>query len=238
MNKRNKLWKKFDRLTEECYADLEFEKTDISKWNNCFNILLEIISDGRQVNLDFAKELYMLDEETDYCYDVQGWIEDYMDELDTCEMYEELESVCRRLLKLFDWKEEYPADIRFALSSALCDQGRHEEALKYCEDWVADEKDNPMAVAALIHTKINMKDFEGGEKVVRQYITEDTVCTDENSVIFVAALRLYKEMARKIADALNEYDEGLGEFLTEMDDEDFVFDEEVLRSIDEELPFD
>ena len=49
---------------------------------------------------------------------------------------------------------------------------------------------------------------------------------------------LYKEMARKIADALNEYDEGLGEFLTEMDDEDFAFDEEVLRSIDEELPFD
>lgn len=102
MNKLNKLWKKFDRLTEECYADLEFEKTDISKWNECFNILLEIISDGRQVNPDFARELYMLDEETDYCYDVQGWIEDYMDELDTCEMYEELESVCRRLLKLFD----------------------------------------------------------------------------------------------------------------------------------------
>ena len=184
---------------------------------------------------DFAKELYLLDDETDYSHDVQGWLEDYLDALDMYEMYPELEDVCRKLLMLFEWKEDYPSDIRFLLASALGNQGRTEEARKYCEDWEADEKDNPLAAAALIYAKIREKDFEGAEEGVRRYITEDTVCTQENDVIFTAALRLYKEsgnkeMEKKIDDVLEQYDKKLGEYLMGMDEEEFDF-------MDDELPF-
>ena len=63
--------------------------------------MTEIISDGRAQDPDFAKELYLLDDGTDYVHDLQGWLEDYLDEL----------------------------DIRFLLASALESQGKIEEAL-------------------------------------------------------------------------------------------------------------
>ena len=231
----NKQWKKFDHLTETCYSDMASGVSDINNWNTCFTLLLEIISDGREANPDFAKELYLLDDETDYCHDVQGWLEDYLDELDMREMYPELESACRKLLTLFEWKEEYPSEIRFLLASALGNQGKPEEALKYCENWEADETGNPLAAAALIYAKIKMKDLEGAEEVVKRYIAEDTVCTEENDVIFTAALRLYKEngnkeMEKKMDDILEEYDKKLGEYLTGLGEEDLEF-------IDDEMPF-
>ena len=76
------------------------------------------------------------------------------------QMYPRLEEVCRKLLKIFEWKEEYPSDIRFMLASALGNQGRVEEARKYCEDWEAQEKDNPLAAAALIDSLIRMNDYK------------------------------------------------------------------------------
>ena len=229
----NKLWKKFDRLTQTCYSNMAQGISDIDAWNAGFDLLQEILSNGRTENPDFAKELYLLDDETDYSHDVQGWLEDYLDELDVHEMYPELEAVCRKLLKLFAWKEEYPSEIRFLLASALGHQGKTEDARKYCEDWEADEKDNPLAAAALIYAKIREKDYEGAEEVVRRYIAEDTECTEENDVIFTAALRLYKEsgqkeMEKKMDDALEQYDKKLSEYLMGMDELDFM---------DDELPF-
>ena len=149
----NKLWKKFDHLTQTCYSNMAHGISDINSWNTGFDLLQEIISNGRAEDPDFAKELYLLDDETDYSHDVQGWLEDYLDALDMYEMYPELEDVCRKLLMLFEWKEDYPSDIRFLLASALGNQGKIEEARKYCEDWEADEKDNPLAAAALIYAK-------------------------------------------------------------------------------------
>ena len=86
-----------------------------------------------------------------------------------------------------------------------------------------------------IFAEIREKDFEGAEEGVRRYITEDTVCTQENDVIFTAALRLYKEsgnkeMEKKIDDVLEQYDKKLGEYLMGMDEEDFDF-------MDDELAF-
>lgn len=83
------------------------------------------------------------------------------------------------------------------LMSALGNQGRVEEARRYCEDWEAQEKDNPLAAAALIYSLLRMKDYEGAEEIVRQHIAEDTVCSEENDVIFTAALQLYKANGNK-----------------------------------------
>ena len=74
----NKLWKKFDHLTQTCYSNMAHGISDINSWNTGFDLLQEIISNGRAEDPDFAKELYLLDDETDYSHDVQGWLETCM----------------------------------------------------------------------------------------------------------------------------------------------------------------
>ena len=173
---------------------------------------------------------------------MQGWLEDYLDELDMREMYPRLETVCRKLLKIFEWKEEYPSDIRFMLASALGNQGRVEEARRYCEDWEVQEKDNPLAAAALIYSMLRMKDYEGAEEIVRQHITENTVCSEENDVIFTAALQLYKangnkKMEKKMDAALEEYDKALERYLMGLDGEDLEFGDMDWEIDEDDLPF-
>lgn len=239
----NRQWKRYDQLMEKCYLGMAGGGTDIKDWNDCFDVLIQIIENERESNPDSGRELDLLDDETDYRHDVQGWIEDYLDELDMREMYSRLETVCRKLLKIFEWKEEYPSDIRFMLASALGNQGRVEEARRYCEDWETQEKDNPLAAAALIYSLLRMKDYEGAEEIVRQHIEEDTICSEENDVIFTAALQLYKangnkKMEKKMDDALEEYDKALERYFMGLDDEGLEFGDMNWEMDEDDLPFD
>lgn len=238
----NRQWKKYDQLMEKCYLGMADGGADINDWNDCFDVLIQIIENERESNPDFGRELNLLDDETDYRHDVQGWLEDYLDELDMREMYLRLETVCRKLLKIFEWKEEYPSDIRFMLASALGNQGRVEEARRYCEDWEVQEKDNPLASAALIYSMLRMKDYEGAEEIVRQHITENTVCSEENDVIFTAALQLYKangnkKMEKKMDAALEEYDKALERYFMGLDDEGLEFGDIDWEMDEDDLPF-
>ena len=238
----NRQWKKYDQLMEKCYLGMADGGADINDWNDCFDVLIQIIENERESNPDFGRELNLLDDETDYRHDVQGWLEDYLDELDMREMYLRLETVCRKLLKIFEWREEYPSDIRFMLASALGNQGRVEEARRYCEDWEVQEKDNPLASAALIYSMLRMKDYEGAEEIVRQHITENTVCSEENDVIFTAALQLYKangnkKMEKKMDAALEEYDKALERYFMGLDDEGLEFGDIDWEMDEDDLPF-
>ena len=239
----NRQWKKYDQLMEKCYLGMAGRGTYINGWNDCFDVLIQIIENERESNPDFGRELDLLDDETDYRHDVQGWLGDYLDELDMREMYARLETVCRKLLKIFEWKEEYPSDIRFMLASALENQSRVEEARKYCEDWEAQEKHNPLAAAALIYSLLRMKDYEGAEEIVRQHIEEDTICSEENDVIFTAALQLYKangnkKMEKKMDDALEEYDKALERYFMGLDGEGLEFGDMNWEMDEDDLPFD
>ena len=77
----NRQWKKYDQLTEKCYQGMAVGGTNVGDWNDCFDILIRIIENERESNPDFGRELELLDDETDYRHDVQGWLEDYLDEL-------------------------------------------------------------------------------------------------------------------------------------------------------------
>ena len=155
-------------------------------------------------------------------------------------MHAELEAVCRKLLKMFAWEEEYPTDIRFQMASALESQGKTEEALDLCIEWTSKEPDNPYAAAALIYAKMNADDLEGAEKIVKQHISDDTACDEENYVIFAAAERLYQKtgnnvMEKKMDRAREEYDKKMEAYLMGQDNEyGFGDDEEFM---DDELPF-
>ena len=85
-----------------------------------------------------------------------------------------------------------------------------------------------MAAAALIYSLIRMNDYKNAEETVRQYIAENTVCSEENDVIFTAALQLYKangnkKMEKKMDNALKEYDKALEKYLMGLDGEELEF---------------
>ena len=102
------LWKKFERLTSKCYTYLAGDVTNEDAWDKAYEVLVEIVREGRSQNSNYAKELYLLDDGTDYEYDVCGWLQDYLDYLDTGKQYEKIRRICGELISMFSWEEEKP----------------------------------------------------------------------------------------------------------------------------------
>ena len=86
---KNKKWREFERLAEECYLSMAGMGKGRECWHKAYEVLKEIIADGRSKQPDYSAELYQLDDDTDYCYDIQGWLEDYLDETESTDTAEE-----------------------------------------------------------------------------------------------------------------------------------------------------
>lgn len=221
-------WKEFGELTRSCYMTLAGLEQSQESWDQAYETLKEILAEERRSQPEYGAELYQLDEITDYEYDVQGWLEDYLDDLDFREDKEKLLKVCDELVELFRWEEEVPSDIRFMKASALRELGRNEEALEYCKAWRAEDADNLVAVAASVYACMAVQDMEAAEKLIVQYIPEGEKCTDENDILFTAAAKFYeaagnKEAFERIDEELEAYDKALGAFFEGVDEEDLYF---------------
>lgn len=237
----NKLWKKLDQLSTRCYEDMIQSNPTMDNWDEAFSVLVEITEEGRQRDSSFAQEMYQLEQSIEYQCDVTGWFEDYMDELEMCERYDRLQYVCEKVLQLFQWKEESPSDIKFRIAFAMAGQGKNEETLAFCEDWYKAEYDNIVAATSLIYAQTAVKDYQGAEAVVKKFITKDTVCSEENDIIYTAASHLYKvngnkKEEKRINKAIKTYEKELEEYFLSLDEEDLDFDLN-LDIPDEELPF-
>ena len=234
---KNKKWKEFGKLTGKCYMAMGMGAQDRQVWDQTFEVLKEIITSERGADPEFAEELYLLDEITDYEYDVQGWLEDYLDDLDIRENKEKLLSVCDELLEIFCWEEDAPSDIKFLKSSALTSLGRKDEAVAFCKGWLEEEPDNLVAVTANVYALLEVNDMEMAERLIKQHIHEDTECTDENDILFAAAVAYYKKAGNKkemkrLDKAREEYDKLLERLFLEYDE-----DEEEFMWDDDDLPF-
>lgn len=217
-----KLWKKFAGLADLCYGDMILAQSGMEHWDQAFSVLLEIVKTGREQDGSFARELYQLDDSTDFQYNIGGWLEDYLGELDIRDMHEKICEVCRTLIDLFEWKEDSPSELRYYIASAMKAQGNDEEMLAFCENWHKEEKDNVLAAAALIYARTETGNFEGAEQLVKEYLTEETVCTEDNDIIYTAAARLYelngnKKAEQQMKQALKKYQEEMDEIISSLD---------------------
>lgn len=233
---QNKKWKAFSKLSEKCYRNMIGAEKDGSCWEQGFELLKEIVLEERKENPNFAPQLEDLDEATEYEYDVQGWLEDCLDEVDMREDNECLLRMCDDLLKLFRWPEYTGSDLKFRRSVALGALGREKERTKYCEKWIQKEPDNVIAATAAVYAFIRTKEFASAEKLVDQFILDKSECDDENDVMFTAASKLYEAMGKKkekkqIDKAIKAYDDYLKEYFETME-----FDES--DYLEDELPFD
>lgn len=233
----NKLWKKFNKLTAECYNGMAFGKLDLNSWNEAFEALISAIQEERSNNKNFAPEWSNVDDETEYQFDVDGWMEDYLDELGMRKQHEKCIEVCRKVISLFRWKEEDPDVFNVQIASTLAAEGKNKEALEFSEAWYQENMDSIPAATAVIYARLGMKDIAGAEAVVRNYITDDTPCTEENDILFIAAQTLYqvsgnKKENKKITKKLDQYEKELEAEFMDMGDEELDFEID-----DEDLPF-
>ena len=62
------------------------------------------------------------------------------------------------------------------------------------------EEDNMLAVSSGVYAYMNGGNYEEAESLIEKYIHEDTECTDENDVLFIAAGELYKASGNQEAE--------------------------------------
>lgn len=232
------LWKAFRKLTVKCYENMAgiTDSRDHDCWDKAFEVLQEIVADGRSEQAEYASELYQLDDMTDYEYDIQGWLEDYLDELDMREDKGKVLKVCDTLLGMFRWEEDNPSEIKLMKSMALSRLGENTAAVDFCRHWLEEEPDNIVAVTASVYAYTANGDMKEAEELIQEHIKENTQCTEENDILFTAAAAYYKASGNKkahkrIDDALEAYDKYLEEFFLGDGEEDgFEWD-------DDDLPF-
>ncbi len=233
----NKKWKKFSKLTDKCYANMIGAVEDGSCWLQAFELLIEIVREERLVNPKFAPELEALEEATDYEYDIQGWLEDCLDEIDMRGNHKALLKMCDDLLATFGWPEYTGSDIKMRKSFVLAALGQTNESAQFCKKWIEEEPENIVAATAGVYAYIGIKAFGEAEKLVDKFIFDKTKCLDENDIMFTAASTLYqvtgKKKEKKIVDkALKDYEEYLEDYFESFDD-----DEDAEEFFDGELPF-
>lgn len=230
-NMQNQKWKKFKKLTEKCYSHMIGAEKDGSCWMQAFALLKEIVLEERALHGDFAPQLEMLDDVTEYEYDIQGWLEDCMDELDMRGDHHRLLSMCDDLLELFDWPGYTGSDIRFLRASALGGLGRKEERAAYCRAWIEQEPENIVAAAAGVYAFMKTKEFEAAEKLVDRFIEDKSLCTEDNDIMFTAASRLYEAQGkrkekRQVDKAMEAYEKEIQKYFAGEDFDEDDFDDE------------
>ena len=234
---QNKKWKQFGKLTEMCYNNMIGVEKDGNCWVRAFELLMEIVREERQTNPNYASELEMLEEVTDCECDIQGWLEDCLDELDMREEHRTLLKMCDDLLDMFGWPEYTGSDIKMRKATVMAALGQKEESAEFCKKWLQKEPENIVAAAAGVYAFIEVKAFEEAEKLVERFILDKSKCTDENDIMFTAASILYqvtgkKKEKRVIDKAIKEYEKYLEDYY-----ESFEFEDEDEEFFDGELPF-
>ena len=227
---QSKKWRKFDELTEKCYSNMIGMEKDGSCWQQAFELLKEIVREERQKDPSCMSQLEMVDDVTDYEHDVQGWLEECLDEMEEREDYGTLLRMCDDLLEMFGWPEYSGSDIRFQKASALGAFGRKQEAAEYCRKWIRKEPENIIAAVAGVYALIGTRQYDEAEKLAARFIFDSSKCTEENDVMFIALSRLYEAMGRKkekrqIDKAIEEYEQRMEEELTNLDDDEYSFDD-------------
>lgn len=235
----NKSWKKFNKLSEECCKAMESGKSGTEIWDRTFEAFTEAVRIQKELTPDFTDDFYEMEDKLDYKIDVEGWLEDYLDELTVGNMNDKVIEVCSRIISMFKWEKDSPAEFRFQIAGALGSQGKYEEVWQYCSEWYRAEPDHILAAAAYVYAGLGVKRLPEAEEVIQRYIDDDTRCDDENDIMFTAAETFYRvagnsEKLERIRKRMEEYEEELEDFYSCKDEDglDFMFEED-----DSELPF-
>lgn len=157
---RNPKWDKFAELTARCYKAAENGNTLNECWHEAFDVLMDVIESERKADKDFARELGDLEKLTDFKFNIEGLVLDYLDRLWKVGDYEKICVNGNRIIDAFDWHIESSSAFRIKVVNALIKMGKKDEAAQYCREWMEAE---PEDVNAVITKKALLTDAEGKE---------------------------------------------------------------------------
>lgn len=221
----SKKWEEFNELQGKCYLNMIGSEKDGNCWSKAFELMKEIVIEERKADPTFGSKLEILDDVTDYVHDIQGWLEDCLDEAAIREEYDILLKMCDSLLELFNWTKYTDTDIKFIKAETLQNLGKTKESVEFCEEWMRNEPENIIAATAGVYAFINVREYNKAEKLIEYFIMDKSECNDDNMVMFIAASKLYKAMGKKkekkeVDKALKQYDKSVQEYFTNFDEED------------------
>ena len=107
-----------------------------------------------------------------YAFDIQGWLEDCLDEIDMREEYETLLKMCNDLIELFGWPEYSGSDIKFRKAAVLLELGKTKEVVEFCEKWMRKESENVVAATAGVYAYIDTKEYDKAIERYDEYVEE------------------------------------------------------------------
>lgn len=139
---RDPEWEQFAELTARCYKAAENGNTLNVCWNDAFDALMEIIETKRREDDSFARELGDLEKLTDFKFNIEGLILDYLDRLWKVGDYEKICTSGDRIISAFDWHVESSSAIRTRVVNALMKMGKKEKAMQYCVEWIEAEPED------------------------------------------------------------------------------------------------
>ncbi len=145
---RNPKWDNFAELTAHCYKAAEYGNTLNECWHDAFDVLMEIMDEERKADAGFARELGDLEKLTDFKYNIEGLILDYLDRLWIAGDYEKICVSGDRIIHTFDWRVESSSPIRIKVMNALIKMQKRDAAEAYCGEWIKAEPEDVNAVIA------------------------------------------------------------------------------------------
>lgn len=193
-------------------GSLNPESVTESDWENAFNMLVASIEDERKANPYFAPELSNLTDETGIAYNFADILEDYFDHLEEINAWDGVIDSCDKILKLFSWHEAMPSEYMYRKGNALQKAGRLEEAEAFGKEWLSKYPDDLYAGASNAFLLLSMGRIDEAEALTEKYMSDDLVCDDKSSTLFMAAYRLYEmtdniNAKKRVEQKMAEYNE-------------------------------
>ena len=94
------VWDRFDQAAEACYEKLAQGERPPELWSEAFGIFCRTLEGEKKSGQTTLEDL---EDETEWNYGFSGFLEDYLDDLETREEYGTLLEVSEYLLEAFSW---------------------------------------------------------------------------------------------------------------------------------------
>ena len=216
-------WDEWDKLVQDGYECIDEQKYEegLNFWGEAWLIFQSIMEEQSKVI-----PLLGLMEELDYVYGIDGWLQDYEMELGNARKYEERIAFCRKIIELFDWKNDDDSCYQCGIGDSLFYEGKKDEAFSYYEKWLAEDPQNSNGINAFSWILFENGEAEKAYSVVRR-VTWGVSCHVDNSILFMRAKELADyvgkhEESEWYQQQLDKFEESIRNW--EMD-EDEIFDE-------------
>lgn len=226
-------WEEISRLIDQGYGFMESNGESheevISVWMQAWELLKEKVLESKEKNQGLVPEIYEIDEATDYEYDIEGWLDDLTDELLYSGKYEERIAFSKEVIELFPWESASPVSFKQAIGEAMSASGKVQESDEWFEDWLVEEPENMLAVTSYLLCLEEREDYESSERLLAKYLNKNTVCNEENEMLFFHAGKIYErlgeyEKAERYLEKLRSHIEEVNEMMESVDwDEDDFF---------------